>query len=77
MMRLTGPYPAAFALMVGVGGALALGHLLASLLFGVSSRDPMTMVTVSVILVLVALVACFFPARRAAKVDPLTALRHE
>ena len=66
-----------FGLLLGIGGALALGRLLASLLFGVSSHDPLTMAVVSGILGLVALIACLVPARRATRVDPLIALRCE
>jgi predicted permease len=64
---------------IGIGALAALGlnHLLASLLVGVTSYDPLTFAGVSGIMLAAALVACYIPARRATKVDPLAALRHE
>jgi len=49
----------------------------ASVLYGISATDPVTFILVAVIMVAVALMACFFPARKATKVDPLTAMRYE
>jgi putative ABC transport system permease protein len=60
---------------VGLVVSFAVAHLIASLLYGVSSRDPMTFVAVIVLLVFVTLLSCYLPARRATQVDPLTALR--
>ena len=64
-------------LALGLVGALALTRVIRSLLFGVTPNDAVTFVAVSLLLILVALVACSFPARRATKVDPLIAMRNE
>ncbi len=66
--------PALLGTGIGLAGALALSHLLRSLLFGVSPTDPATFAGVAVLLCLVTLAACWLPARRAARVDPIVAL---
>jgi ABC-type antimicrobial peptide transport system permease subunit len=63
--------------VAGVAAALALSGLMKSLLFGIGPRDPLTFVAVPVIFVMVALVAAYVPARRAARVSPMEALRAE
>jgi len=64
-------------IVIGVGATLALSSVLRSQLFGVSAWDPMTFLVVAGVLALVALTACYIPARRATRVDPVVALRYE
>jgi putative ABC transport system permease protein len=66
-----------FGILAGIAGALALSRFMANMLFGVTERDPFTFVAVPLLLSAVALFACYIPGRRAAKVDPMVALRHE
>jgi len=64
-------------LVTGVAGALALTRVIASLLYGVSPADPATLIVVCLLLTVVGLMACYIPARRTTKIDPMTALRYE
>ena len=69
--------PVLLGVALGLAGAIGLTRLMASFLFGVTPTDALTLATVSVSLILVALISCCIPARRATKVDPLVALRYE
>ena len=62
---------------IGVAASLGLMRLMANQLFGVTAQDPLTFGAVVVLLMVVAVAACYVPARRAMRVDPMVALRHE
>jgi len=68
---------AVIGVAIGIAGAIVLTRTLQSFLFGLSPTDPLTFAAVSLLLILVALLACYIPARRAAKIDPMAALRYE
>ena len=67
----------AIGLVLGFAGSLAATRLMSNMLFGVGARDPLTLAVTAALLGLMALLACLIPARRAAKVDPVVALRYE
>jgi predicted permease len=80
ILRLVIGHGARMALVgvaIGIGAALGLMRLMASQLFGVSAHDPSTFAAVAMLLIIVAVAACYIPARRAMRVDPMIALRHE
>jgi putative ABC transport system permease protein len=80
VMRLvmkSGLVIASIGVVLGLAGAFALTRLMSSLLFAVEPTDKATFTAVSLCLLLIALAACYIPARRATKVDPLQALRYE
>jgi ABC-type antimicrobial peptide transport system permease subunit len=69
--------PLAIGLVIGMGGALGAGRLVRSLLVDTGAADPLMLVSIAMLFILVATAACFIPARRATRLDPVTALRHE
>jgi ABC-type antimicrobial peptide transport system permease subunit len=80
VMRLVlgeGAKMALLGVAAGIAAALGLTHLMANELFGVTPQDPLTFGAVAVVLTVVALLACYLPARRAVRVDPMVALRYE
>jgi ABC-type antimicrobial peptide transport system permease subunit len=69
--------PLGIGILIGMPGALGVGRLLQGLLIQTSPTDPATLIAITVLLVSVSAAACFFPARRAARLDPLRALRND
>ena len=77
LVTTEGMKPALIGLLLGVAGALALGRVLASFIYGIAAYDPLTFAAVAILLVVVALLASIIPAYRAARIEPTRALREE
>jgi putative ABC transport system permease protein len=77
MIVFEGMRPALVGVALGIAGAIGLARVMSSLIFGVKATDPLTFISVAAILAAVALLASIIPAYRAAKVDPMVALRYE
>jgi len=72
-----GMRPVLIGSVIGLGGAVLIAQSLRSLLFGIEPTDPLSLGSVGLVLLLTSALACYFPAHRAARVDPMVALRHE
>jgi putative ABC transport system permease protein len=67
----------AIAVPIGVAGAFGVGRLMQTLLVQTSTRDPVTIAAIAALMIIVSINACFWPARRATRLDPVSALRYE
>ncbi|MBV8514369.1 MAG: hypothetical protein JO260_03625, partial [Acidobacteria bacterium] len=63
--------------VIGIAAAFGLTRMLSSMLYGITSTDPVIFISVTLLLIVIALIACLIPARRAMRIDPMVALRHE
>ena len=77
LILLQGMAPVAIVTIVGLSASVALTKLISGLLFGVTTTDLATLIAVTLLLVVIALIANYIPARRAIRIDPLSALRYE
>jgi ABC-type antimicrobial peptide transport system permease subunit len=77
MVVTEGMTPTLIGMAIGLAGALALGRVLATLIYGIQATDPLTIASVSILLLVVALVASIIPAYRATRIEPIKALREE
>ena len=77
MMLSEASWLALIGVTVGLGAAIAMGRLISSMLFGLKPYDPLTLGGAALLLVLIAIGSSWIPARRAANIDPIKALRHE